>query len=235
MTTPSSFGRGLSFLALALVVVPLLARDDGEDRDHRARLALPTEASPDAPRVTIRRADRSTAADSARSEVVLNVRPLAPPEPRIAVPVSAPPPPYDLLIPVAGVRPEDLTDTFADLRDSTRTHRAIDILVPTGTPVVAAVGGRILRLHTSALGGLTIYQMGPTNGWIYYYAHLDGYAEGLRAGQTVAAGDTLGFVGETGNAPIPHLHFAVWQVRPGTQFGGRAVNPYPLLTGSEQP
>lgn len=229
-TTPSSFGRGLSFLALALVVIPLLARSDGEDRTHRARLALPTETSPAEPRVTIRRADRSPAADSARSEVVLNVRPLAPPEPRIPVPVSAAPPSYNLLIPVVGVRAEDLADTFTDLRDSTRTHRAIDILAPTGTPVVAAVSGRILRLHTSTLGGLTVYQMGPTSGWIYYYAHLDAYAEGLRAGQTVAAGDTLGFVGETGNAPIPHLHFAVWTVRPGTQRGGRAVNPYPLLT-----
>jgi murein DD-endopeptidase MepM/ murein hydrolase activator NlpD len=232
LTTPSSFGRGLSFLALALVVVPLLARTDGEDRDHRARLALPAEVSPDAPRVTIRSAD---SAEFARSEIVLRVQPLAPLAPRITAPVSAPPPPYDVLIPVAGVRPEDLADTFSDLRDGTRTHRAIDILVPTGTPVVAAVSGRILRLHTSALGGLTIYQMGPTNGWIYYYAHLDDYAEGLRAGQTVAAGDTLGFVGETGNAPIPHLHFAVWEVRPGTQRGGRAVNPYPLLTDSKQP
>lgn len=229
MTPPSSFGRGLSFLALALVVVPLLARTDSEDRDHRARLAFSDEVAPDGPRVTIRHADRSAPTDSARSEIVLNVQPLAPPPPPIAVPVSAPPPPYELMIPVAGVRPEDLTDTFTDLRDSTRTHRAIDILAPTGTPVVAAVGGRILRLHTSALGGLTIYQMGPTSGWIFYYAHLDGYAEGLRAGQVVAAGDTLGYVGETGNAPIPHLHFAVWQVRPGRQRGGRAVNPYPLL------
>jgi murein DD-endopeptidase MepM/ murein hydrolase activator NlpD len=235
LTTPSSFGRGLSFLALALVVVPLLTRDDGEDRDHRARLALHAEEDPSAPRMTIRRADRPAPSDSARSEIVLRVWPLAPTEPRIAAPVSAPAPPYDLLIPVAGVRPDDLTDTFGDLRDSTRTHRAIDILAPTGTPVVAAVGGRILRLHTSALGGLTVYQMGPTNGWVYYYAHLDGYAEGLRAGQIVAAGDTLGFVGETGNAPIPHLHFAVWKVRPGTQRGGRAVNPYPLLTDGKRP
>lgn len=234
MSTPSSFGRGLSFLALALVVVPLLARTDGEGPDHRARLAVPTEATPDVPRVTIRRSDRPATTDSARSEIVLNVQPLAPPEPRIAVPGSAPLPPYDVLIPVVGVRPEDLADTFTDLRDSTRTHRAIDILAPTGTPVIAAVDGRILRLHTSTLGGLTVYQMGPTNGWIYYYAHLDGYAEGLRAGQTVAAGDTLGYVGETGNAPIPHLHFAVWKVRPGTQRGGRAVNPYPLLA-DEQP
>jgi murein DD-endopeptidase MepM/ murein hydrolase activator NlpD len=172
---------------------------------------------------------------SAPAEIVLNVRPFAPPALRPTTPVSAPPPPYRLRMPVAGVRSEDLADTFADKRDSTRIHRAIDLLAPTGTPVVAAVGGRILRLHTSPLGGLTVYQSGPTGGWVFYYAHLDGYAPGLRPGQTVAAGDTLGYVGETGNAPIPHLHFAVWNVRSGGQRGGRAVNPYPLLRASGDP
>ena len=238
MTPPSSFGRGLSFLALALVAFPLLARVDAEERGTRARLDLPSvqrpavDLPPEAP-VTTRRPMSDETAPTAVPEVVLNVQPFAPPAPRITV--SAPPPPYRLQMPVVGIRPEDLADTFTDRRDSTRIHRAIDILAPTGTPIVATVGGRILRLHNSTLGGLTVYQAGPTSGWIFYYAHLDGYAPGLQAGQTVAAGDTLGFVGMTGNAPIPHLHFAIWKTRPGSQRGGRAVNPYPLLSVGEGP
>lgn len=235
MTPPSSFGQGLSFLALALVVFPLLARVDAEQGGTRARLDLPSAVQPSEARVTIRRPGPRGAPPAAPSEIVLNVQPFAPPAPRLTAPVSAPPPPYALLIPVVGVRPDDLVDTFADLRDSTRIHRAIDILAPTGTPIVAAVGGRILRLHNSTLGGLTVYQAGPSGGWIYYYAHLDGYAPGLEAGQRVAVGDTLGYVGETGNAPIPHLHFAIWKARAGSQRGGRAVNPYPLLSADGRP
>lgn len=235
LTHPSSFGRGLSFLALALVTFPLLARVDAEERGARAQLDIQTPEPPSEARPTIRPSRRPEAVGAAPAEIVLNVQPFATPALRPTTPVSAPPPPYRLRIPVVGVRPEDLADTFADKRDSTRIHRAIDILAPTGTPVVATVGGRILRLHTSTLGGLTVYQSGPTGGWVFYYAHLDGYAPGLGPGQTVAAGDTLGYVGETGNAPIPHLHFAVWKVRPGGQRGGRAVNPYPLLRTSEGP
>jgi murein DD-endopeptidase MepM/ murein hydrolase activator NlpD len=228
----SPFGRGLSLVTLGLVALPLLVHERSAE-PAMARLALPAERAQEPSPVAPRPSDRPSSPEPAPTEVVLRVRPWAPPELRDAgTPLT--PPPYPLRIPVAGVRPEDLTDTFRDPRDSTRIHRAIDILAPVGTPVVAAAGGHIIRRHASPLGGLTVYQVGPDSAWVFYYAHLDRYADGLRPGQAVAQGDTLGFVGETGNAPIPHLHFAVWKARPGSRrlWGGRAINPYPLLRAS---
>jgi peptidoglycan LD-endopeptidase LytH len=137
-----------------------------------------------------------------------------------------------LLIPVAGVQAADLVDTFEEARSQGRVHNAIDILAPRGRPVLAAVPGRVLRLFESERGGLTIYQRGPDGRTVYYYAHLDGYRQGLAEGQRVARGDTLGYVGETGNAPpgVPHLHFAMWVPEtPEWFWEGEAINPYPLL------
>ncbi|MEM1044129.1 MAG: M23 family metallopeptidase [Bacteroidota bacterium] len=172
--------------------------------------------------------------DSARATVLFQIDPLPVPVVLPVAPDAAAPPAYPLLIPVVGTEPEDLVDTFADFRgDSTRIHRALDILAPTGTPVVAAADGRIVRLHTSTLGGLTVYQLGPDGRYVYYYAHLDAYADSLEAGQAVRAGDVLGTVGATGNADaaVPHLHFAIWrQRRGGSGWGGNAVNPFEALT-----
>lgn len=97
-------------------------------------------------------------------------------------------------------------------------------MAPRGTPVVAIYGGVILQVRTSSLGGLTIW-MRSDAGDEYYYAHLDGYASGLGEGMAVAEGQTIGFVGTSGNAPdyLPHLHF---ESHPA---GGAAVNPYPLV------
>lgn len=165
-------------------------------------------------------------------EVILEVDPLPPAPTRPGVPASAIPPPYRLVIPVAGVTADQLFDSFGDARDSTRVHRAIDILAPVGTPVVAAVAGRIARISESRLGGLTLHLADHAGAYVYYYAHLDGYAEGLRPGQHVLPGDTLGYVGATGNADeaVPHLHFAIWKKRSGSSgWGGAPVNPYPLL------
>lgn len=159
--------------------------------------------------------------------------PAPPPAPPPPAPNPPPAPPaYPVHLPVAGIAAADLTDSFDARRSGGRTHRAIDIMAPTGTPVLAAVDGHVVRTHESALGGLSVYQVGPDSAWVFYYAHLDAYAPGLEPGRAVTQGDTLGFVGMTGNAPVPHLHFAVWKVRPGSSrlWGGRAINPYPLLT-----
>lgn len=137
-----------------------------------------------------------------------------------------------LLVPVAGVAVSQLTDTFDEGRDGGRVHRALDILAPRGTPVLAADDGRVLRVRPNALGGNTVYATDPAGRVVYYYAHLDAYRAGLAEGQTIARGDVLGTVGTTGNAPkdTPHLHFQVMGMpADGKYWDGDAINPYPLF------
>ena len=115
-----------------------------------------------------------------------------------------------LLVPVAGFQGK-LTDTFRQPRANDRVHYALDIRARRGTPVLATDAGRIIKLFTSKAGGLTIYATDPAQRYIYYYAHLDRYQSGLREGMALQRGDTIGYVGTTGNAPAnyPHLHFAI--------------------------
>ena len=120
-----------------------------------------------------------------------------------------------LMVPVEGVAPGGVGDTFNEPRSDGRTHRASDILVPRGTRVVAAESGTIMRLSDNALGGITIYMLDDSGRFIFYYAHLDGYADGLVAQEHVMQGDLLGYVGMTGNAPVPHLHFQAMRREPG--------------------
>jgi peptidoglycan LD-endopeptidase LytH len=137
-----------------------------------------------------------------------------------------------LLVPVAGVAVSQLSDTFDEGRDGGRVHRALDILAPRGTPVLAADDGRVLRVRPNALGGNTVYATDPAGRVVYYYAHLDAYRAGLAEGQTIARGDVLGTVGTTGNAPkdTPHLHFQVMSMpADGKYWDGDAINPYPLF------
>ena len=136
------------------------------------------------------------------------------------------------VLPVVGVAPGDLVDTFRAARSEGRTHNAIDILAPRGTPVVAARGGTVQRLFTSERGGLTVYVLADDERTVTYYAHLDAYAPGLADGQRLAPGDPVGTVGDSGNAAPgnTHLHFAVWTIAPGASFwDGEPVNPYDLL------
>lgn len=137
-----------------------------------------------------------------------------------------------LVVPVAGAGADALHDTFSAPRDGGRHHHAIDILAPRGTPVLSADDGRILRLSTNALGGITVYAVDPSGRLVYYYAHLDHYHHGLTAGMTLARGDTLGYVGTTGNAPpdTPHLHFQIMLMpKDGKYWYGDPIDPYPVL------
>jgi murein DD-endopeptidase MepM/ murein hydrolase activator NlpD len=112
------------------------------------------------------------------------------------------------MVPVLGVGPKKVPDTFNASRDGgARTHRATDILAPKGTPVVAATSGKILRVSDNHLGGHTIYMLDDSARFLYYYAHLDRYSDLPAPGVHVQQGDVLGYVGMTGNAPVPHLHF----------------------------
>ena len=137
-----------------------------------------------------------------------------------------------LLIPVAGMTADKLQDTYNDARSDGRVHDAIDIMAPRGTPVIAATDGEIVKLFKSERGGITLYQRSPTGDTIYYYAHLDGYADGIVEGRKLHRGELLGYVGETGNVVpgSPHLHFAIWLVTdPKKYWDGENINPYPLL------
>ena len=138
----------------------------------------------------------------------------------------------NLIIPVAGVRPEQLLDTYADARSEGRTHDAIDIIAPAETPVLAAADGKILKLFQSDRGGTTIYQLSASQELVFYYAHLSHYADGLTEGNLVKQGEVIAYVGDTGNAGAGnyHLHFSIALVTdPKRYWEGTNINPYPLL------
>jgi peptidoglycan LD-endopeptidase LytH len=138
----------------------------------------------------------------------------------------------NLIIPVAGVRADQLLDTFADSRSEGRVHDAIDIPAPAGTPVLAAADGKILKLFQSERGGTTIYQLSKDQKLVFYYAHLQRYADGLAQDAFVRQGDIVAYVGDTGNAGAGnyHLHFSIAVVSdPKRYWEGTNINPYPLL------
>ena len=146
--------------------------------------------------------------------------------------------PAGLAIPVAGVTPSQLTDTFSQARaGGARVHDAIDIMAPEGTPVAAAAEGTVEKLFFSqGGGGITAYVRSPDGRWSYYYAHLQRYAPGLAEGQRLQRGAPIGTVGSTGNANPsgPHLHFALNRMSEGEKWWqGSPVNPYPLLAGKQ--
>lgn len=171
-------------------------------------------------------------------------RVVAPPIARreIPFPASSEPPKSDptspdsdllnLIIPVESVHPNDLRDTFNESRSGGREHNAIDIMAPKGTPVLAATDGEIVRLYRNKLGGNTIYQLSADKHLVFYYAHLDRYADGLAVGHQARQGEVIGYVGDTGNAGAGnyHLHFSIWTVTdPKKLWQGDNINPYPIL------
>ena len=138
----------------------------------------------------------------------------------------------NLTLPVQGIKKDDLRDTFNELRGGTRRHEAIDILAPRRTPVFAVEDGEIARLFFSEAGGITIYQFDPGEDYVYYYAHLERYADGLKEGDDVKRGEIIGYVGTTGNAPrdTPHLHFAIFKMTDEKRWWqGSAIDPYSVL------
>lgn len=143
----------------------------------------------------------------------------------------------NLIIPIPGVRPEQLIDTFDDARSEGRVHDAIDIPAPAGTPVLAAADGRVLKLFQSDRGGTTIYQLSADQKLVFYYAHLSGYAAALAEGKEVRQGEVIAYVGDTGNAGTGnfHLHFSIAAVSdPKRYWEGTNINPYPLLQNRAQ-
>jgi peptidoglycan LD-endopeptidase LytH len=169
----------------------------------------------------------------ARSGPVVTVKPANAPPVVVAEQVQVSP--SGVAIPVVGVKPEQLVDTFDAARSAGRRHDAIDIMAAEGTPVIAAADGTIEKLfYSNGGGGITIYERSPDQKWMYYYAHLQGYAPGLAEGQQVKRGQVIARVDHTGDAvaSAPHLHFAINTMAAGERWWqGTAINPYPVLAG----
>jgi murein DD-endopeptidase MepM/ murein hydrolase activator NlpD len=135
-----------------------------------------------------------------------------------------------LALPVSGYDRHQLRDNFSEMRGN-RVHEALDMLAPRGTPVLAVDDGKVVKLFNSKAGGLTVYQFDPSETFCYYYAHLDRYADGLKEGQMLRKGETIGYVGTSGNAPanVPHLHFTIFKLGPDKHWWeGVPINPFPL-------
>lgn len=136
----------------------------------------------------------------------------------------------ELIIPIEGVAASALVDSWGAPRAGGHRHEGVDIMADAGTPVRAAAAGTIVKLFTSKRGGITIYQRDASGRYVFYYAHLSGYAVGLKEGLGVAQGQVIARVGQTGNATTPHLHFEVHIADPeGRWWRGEAVNPYLAL------
>jgi peptidoglycan LD-endopeptidase LytH len=143
--------------------------------------------------------------------------------PIVALRLALEEPPQSLPIPITGLRPTVLRDTWGAPRGSGRRHQGIDIFAPKGTPVISTTHGLISRVGQNELGGNVVWIFGPS--WqMHYYAHLDSFGP-IRSGDLVMAGDVIGYVGNTGNArgTPDHLHYGIYA------SGAGAINPFPLL------
>ncbi len=117
-----------------------------------------------------------------------------------------------LINPVSGANNRSIRSFYGDGRDGgTRSHEGVDIFAKRGTPVVAPTGGTVSKVGTNRLGGKVIWMRDHQRGHAYYFAHLD--SQLVHPGKKVMKGDTLGLVGNTGNARTtpPHLHFGIYQ------------------------
>ena len=142
-----------------------------------------------------------------------------------------------LAMPLAGVDPKTLTDTFNDARTGHK-HEALDIMAPRGTPVLAVAEGNVAKLFNSKQGGLTVYQFDNSQQYAFYYAHSTATRPDLKEGMLLRKGDTLGLCRARPamrRQDAPHLHFAVFQLGPEKNWWkGTALDPLPMLR-SEQP
>ncbi|HEV7374596.1 MAG TPA: peptidoglycan DD-metalloendopeptidase family protein [Pyrinomonadaceae bacterium] len=223
--------RLLVAIVAVLSVLVALVWGLSKSRTGRVAVVTPTEISPVVSPVATPTLAIPSPTPSTQPSAEPTPQPTATIQPSPIAPTTSP----SLLIPVAGVRPEQLRDTFQEARSEGRVHDAIDIPAPLGTPVLAAADGRIVKLFQSERGGTTIYQLDPDNKTIYYYAHLERYADGLMEDHLARRGEIIAYVGDTGNAGAGnyHLHFSILIVSdPKRYWDGTNINPYPLLRGA---
>ena len=141
-----------------------------------------------------------------------------------------------LIVPVEGLTRADLADSWGHARAEGRNHEGIDVLAPAGTRVRAAADGRIVKFFDSVRGGITIYQFDRTERFVFYYAHLQARARDLAEGDYVRQGEVIGYVGSSGNATTPHLHFEIQRLTAERQWWvAESMNPYPYLISGDPP
>jgi uncharacterized membrane protein len=144
----------------------------------------------------------------------------------------------EITMPLDGIDPTTLHSNFDERRGGgTRQHQALDIMSPRGTPIRSAASGRVLKLFTSANGGLLVYAADSSERFVLMYAHLDRYAPGLTDSTRLARGQIIGYVGSTGNASpnAPHLHFAIARSADVKRWSrGRAIDPLPVLVAAKR-
>ena len=142
----------------------------------------------------------------------------------------------EIAMPLDGIDPTTLHSNFDERRGGgTRQHQALDIMSPRGTPIRSAASGRVLKLFTSANGGLMVYAADSSERFVLMYAHLDRYAPGLTDSTRLVRGQIIGYVGSTGNASpnAPHLHFAIARSADVKRWSrGRAIDPLPILVSA---
>jgi murein DD-endopeptidase MepM/ murein hydrolase activator NlpD len=129
--------------------------------------------------------------------------------------------------PVSGASNKNIQSFWADPRDAgSRSHEGVDIFAPRGTPLLAVTNGIISSAGERGLGGKQVWLRDGLFGKTIYYAHLDSIS--VSEGKRVKLGDTLGFVGNTGNArtTAPHLHFGIYKAK-------GAINPLPFIKKTE--
>ena len=149
--------------------------------------------------------------------------------PRTLWEIGRMPAPLALPMPVPAVAVDRVADTWGAARGSDRRHEGVDIFATRGTPVLSTTRGVVSSVREAGLGGKQVWVTGPALER-HYYAHLDSWADGLAAGQVVSAGDTLGYVGDSGNArgTPPHLHYGIY----GNEG---ALDPLPRLRTGAPP
>lgn len=232
----------VGFLTVLIIIAALAVWLSGKTRDGKWHILTWSSSHPEA-------SEQPTPGGASPHSNATPVVPTAAPSPLAEIapssngtPVQSLPGPQapsaTLIVPVAGVRPDQLHDTYSDSRSEGRLHDAIDIAAPAGTPVLAAADGTIVKLFPSERGGITVYQLSTDGNFVYYYAHLQRYADGLAVGHFARQGETIAYVGDTGNAGTGnyHLHFSISRIAdPKRYWEGYNINPYPLLRAEARP
>ncbi len=221
-TKPRRRLAGVAFAVIVIFVAALLVGWVHDWSTRRARQAGPRPVGTSGTTPTAGRAGGTG------SETASPALPAPAPVPALISELRA----RDLQVPIEGADVERWKGSFAEIHGG-HPHEAVDILAPRNTPIHAVADGRVAKLFLSRAGGLTVYEADASGHFIYYYAHLERYADSLHDGDPVTRGEVIGYVGTSGDAPpdTPHLHFAIMATtNPQRWWEGTAVDPYLVFT-----